>query len=204
MNFSAKDSVSVCHVANFEFPATPNTFLLYGTSKNNGHLKTDFFKVCSPEMFVCEAPGHVCRSSWYLQKASTPLLRKDRWRSSQVVMHPADMIFLSVQSEAPSHQIPYTWKTLMWTSMLEKSRWLSSPVPRWELHESLCKVVKTGKSTYLRFLLSGRIYVLCLHLSSQSLTYPPIHASFLFMSSFITKSSVSHIAQTLAHCPFSH
>lgn len=43
MNLSAKDSASVCHVANFEFPVTPNTFLLFGTNKNNGHLKTDFF-----------------------------------------------------------------------------------------------------------------------------------------------------------------
>ena len=66
MNLSAKDSASVCHVANFEFPATPNTFLLFGTSKNNGHLKTDFFKVCSPEMFAkpldmsADLPG-ICR-----------------------------------------------------------------------------------------------------------------------------------------------
>ena len=128
MNLSAKDSASVCHAANFEFPATPNTFLLLGTNKNNGHLKTDFFflkcilrkcLLAKPLDMSADLPG-VCRNP------APALLRNNRWRSPQVVMHPADMIFLSVQSEAPSRQIPYTCKTSMWTSMLEKSRRLSS------------------------------------------------------------------------------
>lgn len=80
MNLSAKDSASVCHAANFEFPAAPNTFLLFGTNKNNGQLKTDFFflkcilqkcLLVKPLDMSADLPG-VCRNS------APTLLRNNR------------------------------------------------------------------------------------------------------------------------------